>query len=45
MFKMINFKSEPKKTFFAPEWDYYLFERNIDKIDFVNLANFIFAKL
>jgi len=44
MFKMINFKSEPKKTFFAPEWDYYLFERNIDKIDFVNLANFILDK-
>ncbi len=41
---MINFKSEPKKTFFAPEWNYYLFERKIDKIDFVNLTNVLISK-
>ncbi len=41
---MINFKSEPKQTFFAPEWDYYLFEKKINKINFTNLANFILSK-
>tara|TARA_R110002020_G_scaffold159443_3_gene343269 strand:+ start:3983 stop:4639 length:657 start_codon:yes stop_codon:yes gene_type:complete len=41
---MINFKSKPKETFFAPEWDYYLFEKKINKINFANLAKFILSK-
>ena len=44
MFKVINFKSKPKETFFAPEWDYYLFERKIYKINFSDLANLILSK-
>ena len=24
--KIINFKSEPKQSFFAPEWSYYMCE-------------------
>jgi len=44
MFTMINFKSKPKETFFAPEWDYYLFEKKINKINFANLAKFILSK-
>ena len=44
MFKIINFKSEPKQTYFAPEWSYYLFERNIEQINFNSLADFILDK-
>ena len=43
-FDIINFKSNPKNNFFAPEWDYYLFESKIDKIDFNNLSNFLLNK-
>ena len=31
---VINFKSEPKKTPFAPEWNYYLAEEIIKDVDF-----------
>jgi len=44
MFTVINFKSGPKETFFAPEWNYYLFEKKINQINFNNLANFILSK-
>ena len=44
MFTVINFKSVPKETFFAPEWNYYLFEKKINQINFNNLANFILSK-
>ena len=44
MFTVINFKSEPKETFFAPEWNYYLFEKKLNQINFNNLANFILSK-
>ena len=43
-FETINFRSKPKETFFAPEWDYYIFERKINQINFSNLANFILNK-
>jgi hypothetical protein len=43
-FKVINFRSKPKETFFAPEWDYYIFERKINQINFSNLAEFILSK-
>jgi len=42
--EIINFKSKPKNNFFAPEWNYYLFESKIDKIDFNNLSNFFLNK-
>jgi hypothetical protein len=43
-FDIINFKSNPKNNFFAPEWDYYLFESKIDKINFKDLSNFFLNK-
>jgi len=43
-FKIINFKSQPKNNFFAPEWDYYLFELNINKVNFANLTKYILKK-
>lgn len=43
-FDIINFKSNPKNNFFAPEWNYYLFESKIDKIDFKDLSNFFLNK-
>jgi len=44
MFNIINFKSEPKQTFFAPEWNYYLFENNIDNIDFNEVSKLCLKK-
>ena len=41
---VVNFKSKPKQTFFAPEWNYYLFESNITNVDFKKLAKFILSK-
>jgi len=43
-FEIINFKSKPKNNFFAPEWDYYLFELNTNKVDFKNLTKYILDK-
>jgi len=43
-FRFIRFKSKPKKTFFAPEYEYYLFESFIDHIDFKDMAKFILNK-
>tara|TARA_B100000900_G_C20454378_1_gene664528 strand:+ start:309 stop:965 length:657 start_codon:yes stop_codon:yes gene_type:complete len=43
-FDVINFKSEPKKTFFAPEWDYYLFENINKKIKWNKVADLIKSK-
>ena len=43
-FDIINFKSNPKNNFFAPEWNYYLFESKIDKINFKDLSNFFLNK-
>jgi len=41
---ILNFKSEPKQTFFAPEWSYYLFETNINNIDFNEVSKFCLKK-
>tara|TARA_Y100000593_G_scaffold21565_1_gene43264 strand:- start:239 stop:901 length:663 start_codon:yes stop_codon:yes gene_type:complete len=41
---IINFKSEPKQTFFAPEWNYYLFETNIDNINFNEISKLCLRK-
>ena len=43
-FETYRFKSLPKETFFAPEWDYYIFESYIDQVNFKNLAKFILSK-
>ena len=39
-----KFKSEPKKTFFAPEYDYTIFETMVQKVNFENLAKLILSK-
>lgn len=43
-FKIINFKSDPAISPFAPEWNYFLCESIIEDIDFSDLAKFILAK-
>lgn len=43
-FKIINLKSKPKNNFFAPEWNYYLFESTINKVNFTNLTKYILKK-
>ena len=42
--KIFNFKSEPKMTPFAPEWDYYIIESMIQGVDFGHVANIILSK-
>jgi hypothetical protein len=42
--KVVNFKSEPKQTFFAPEWNYYMFETNVDNIDFNEVSKLCLKK-
>jgi len=42
--KIINFKSQPKNNFFAPEWDYYMAEDFIVDIDFNDLTKFFLNK-
>jgi hypothetical protein len=42
--QIINFKSNPKNNFFAPEWDYYLFESKTNKVNFNNLSKYILNK-
>ena len=41
---VMNFKSKPKETFFAPEWDYYLFETNIENINFIEVSKLCLKK-
>ena len=42
--KVIHFKNEPKQNYFAPEWNWYLFETHINKIDFDDLAKLCLSK-
>lgn len=42
--KVINFKSAPKNNFFAPEWNYYLFESEINHINFNTLSKYFLRK-
>lgn len=42
--KVINFRSEPKQNYFSPEWNWYLFETHINKINFNDLAKFCLSK-
>ena len=39
-----KFKSEPKKTFFAPEYDYTIFETMVQKVNFQELAKLLLSK-
>jgi hypothetical protein len=43
-FKTTRFKNPPKETFFAPEWDCYIFESYIDQVNFIDLSKFILSK-
>ena len=43
-YKVVCFKSEPKETIFAPEWEYYIFESFVNKFNFKNLAKLILKK-
>ena len=43
-YKVVCFKSEPRKTIFAPEWEYYIFESFVNKFNFKNLAKLIVKK-
>ena len=38
---IINFRSEPKRTPYAPEWNYYLAEEVIVDVDFKKLFKFL----
>jgi hypothetical protein len=42
--KIINFKSEPKNNFFAPEWNYFMCETIFKNIDCKSLAKFLLKK-
>jgi hypothetical protein len=42
--KIINFKSKTKQTFFAPEWNYYLFETRNDNINFNEISKLCLSK-
>jgi len=43
-FKIINFKSKPKKTPFAPEWNYFMCETLFKDINCKNLSKFLLSK-
>ena len=43
-FEIINFKSKPKNTPFAPEWNYFMFESELHDVNFKKLALFILKK-
>jgi hypothetical protein len=42
--KTISFKSEPRQTFFAPEWDYSFYEFFLKDIDLTYVAKIILEK-
>ena len=42
--KIINFKSPPKNNWFAPEWNYYVFESKLEKINFKKLSTYLLKK-
>lgn len=43
-FNIINFKSQPKKNVFAPEWNYFLCESYVTDINFNELTQFLLKK-
>ena len=40
----ILFRSEPRKTPFAPEWEYVLAEQTLKKINFKSLSKYLLNK-
>ena len=42
--KIAKMKSQGKKTFLAPEYDYTIFETEVEQVDFKELAKFILSK-
>lgn len=42
--KIINFKSNKKNNFFAPEWDYYIIESFIKEVNFKKLTSLFLSK-
>lgn len=40
----IRFQSKPKQTFFAPEWDYSLYETFLDDVSFKKIAKIVLKK-
>ena len=42
--KIINFKSNPRNNFFAPEWNYFIAETFIEDVDFNELSKFLLNK-
>jgi hypothetical protein len=42
--KIINFKSNPKNNFFAPDWNYFIAEELIKNVDFKKLSNYFLNK-
>lgn len=42
--KIINFKSNPKNNFFAPEWNYFIAETFIKDVNFNHLSEFLLNK-
>ena len=41
---IVKFKSEPGRTFFAPEFDYTIFETETEQVDFKELAKLLLSK-
>jgi hypothetical protein len=41
---IVKFKSGPKRTFFAPEFDYTIFETGVEQVDFKELAKLLLSK-
>jgi len=44
MLNIINFKSKPKKTTFAPEWNYYIVETILNDVNVKKLHSFLLKK-
>jgi len=44
MLNIINFKSKPKKTPFAPEWNYYIVETILNDVNVKKLHSFLLKK-
>ena len=42
--KVINFRSQPKNNFFAPEWNYFIAETLAENIDFNQFSIFLLNK-
>ena len=44
MLNIMNFRSEVKRTPFAPEWSYFIVENNLKDVDCKQLYNFLMKK-